>query len=126
MRISDWSSDVCSSDLCLSDSIRLLRLWRASGRRCAAALSVPAGREQGGRHSPLAPPGRAATRVSRLLLFVPVLRLQPDRCRGSVGSFLTPPPPPSGPGFGGWQEKGNAFPKDTTGKPSIEGPEPRN
>src|SRR3546814_11253694 len=62
MRISDWSSDVCSSDLqaqvlCASTAVAIVLLtqaWAAAARHPAAALPVP--------HLPLAAaPWAAAT-----------------------------------------------------------------
>src|SRR3546814_11619453 len=46
MRISDWSSDVCSSDLVYPDAVDALRRWDEAGYRQAvySSGSVPAQR----------------------------------------------------------------------------------
>ena len=82
------------------------RLGGACGRRDAAAWLAPGMVRTQGALLALAPPGRAATRVPRVLHFISVLRMQAARCRGSAGSFLPHPYAPSGPGRGGLEGEG--------------------
>src|SRR3546814_9833713 len=62
MRISDWSSDVCSSDLCCAKQCPI-RAWRPSSARCR--LSPGTGRPPGPATARIAPDGRATARCCR-------------------------------------------------------------
>src|SRR3546814_19705663 len=75
MRISDWSSDVCSSDLrlCVSRSA-----WRGRLHRC---FRRPVSRSDGRSGRPLAP------RLGRLPFAAPLRNFPSPYCRSSRGSI---------------------------------------
>src|SRR3546814_16919543 len=77
MRISDWSSDVCSSDLALADADDAQRGDRAAARRSAGAR--PAARAAAVRH-PDAPGGTRPRRRVAAPALAPGIR-RPGRCR---------------------------------------------
>src|SRR3546814_13892922 len=74
MRISDWSSDVCSSDLVVADAIDPARAAKAPAGRPGDEMAMIAGGDQ---QAGPAPPQMAAQRADRDQLFDQARRMAP-------------------------------------------------